>query len=56
MNFVIDLAHRGVSVVQWKSIGVRNPGYEWTKLGAKRLDTKRPCVRNDSIPFNRVKC
>ena len=25
VNFVIDVAHRGVSVVQWKSIGVRNP-------------------------------
>ena len=25
MNFVIDLAHRGVSVAQWQSIGARNP-------------------------------
>ena len=25
VNFVIDLAHRGVSVAQWKSIGARNP-------------------------------
>ena len=25
MNFVIGLAHRGVSVAQWQSIGVRNP-------------------------------
>ena len=24
MNFAIDLAHRGVSVAQWWSIGVRN--------------------------------
>ena len=24
MNFVIDLAHRGVSVAQWQSIGARN--------------------------------
>ena len=23
--FVIDLAHRGVSVAQWKTIGARNP-------------------------------
>ena len=25
MNFVIDLAHRGVSLAQWESIGARNP-------------------------------
>ena len=25
MNFVTDLAHRGVSVAQWLSIGARNP-------------------------------
>ena len=25
MNFAIDLAHRGVSVAQWLSIGKRNP-------------------------------
>ena len=25
MNFVIDLAHRGVSVAQWQCIGARNP-------------------------------
>ena len=25
MNFVIGLAHRGVSVAQWQNIGVRNP-------------------------------
>ena len=25
MNFVIDLAHRGVSVAQWQSIKARNP-------------------------------
>ena len=25
MNFVIDLAHRGVSVARWWSIGARNP-------------------------------
>ena len=25
MNFVIHLAHRGVSMAQWKSIGARNP-------------------------------
>ena len=25
MNFVINLAHRGVSVAQWESIGARNP-------------------------------
>ena len=25
MNLVIDLAHRGVSVAQWESIGARNP-------------------------------
>ena len=25
MNFIIDLAHSGVSVAQWQSTGVRNP-------------------------------
>ena len=25
LKFVIDLAHRGVSLAQWESIGARNP-------------------------------